>query len=409
MIHPQRIPRRASGFTLIELLVVVIIFAVIASVVSSQLLSVAADMRAEAPIAEAPLVAPARELTPAGQLVQWAGLALLLFGAGFWYLVELHSPGRLDRFRFGHFVLLALTYSLFFAIVAVLDDNGVGSIWAVGIAAAVSYPLLVLHVSTIVSLPFAARSALPLAVLTTGAVVNGVFGGETRSIVFLGIACMVTAHLTITYPRLQRGQEARRVELESALTRMVQDLTPDAAVARGAIADADALLALHDPTELSTLRDWVARRLDTLRAQLDVHERVRGHHDAMRAATARRERRAHREAGVQTAERLLSQLPQAIAAVEESVLALTARRSDRAAPSDPPTPDHVEREHCVACGHACAGDARFCPGCGTRCATVLGCRRCREVLRLPVHLMAASADDHAPVTHCIGCGERHAG
>src|SRR5262249_34663615 len=58
--------------------------------------------------------------SPLGRLVllcQLAALAVLLFGAGFWYLSELDRPGRLDTFRWGHFLLLAGNHSLFFAVV----------------------------------------------------------------------------------------------------------------------------------------------------------------------------------------------------------------------------------------------------------------------------------------------------
>ena len=56
-------------------------------------------------------------MSPTGRAILFlrlAGLAVLLFGLGFIYLNDLKEPGRLDSFRWGHFLLLALTYSLFF-------------------------------------------------------------------------------------------------------------------------------------------------------------------------------------------------------------------------------------------------------------------------------------------------------
>ena len=49
-------------------------------------------------------------------LFRFVGLAVLLFGAGFWYLSEQHKPGALNGFRWSHFLLLATIYSLFFVI-----------------------------------------------------------------------------------------------------------------------------------------------------------------------------------------------------------------------------------------------------------------------------------------------------
>src|SRR5262249_8377657 len=51
-------------------------------------------------------------------------VAVLVFGAGFLYLSEQAKPGELDRFRLGHFLLLALTYLLFFVIFTVLEFHG---------------------------------------------------------------------------------------------------------------------------------------------------------------------------------------------------------------------------------------------------------------------------------------------
>src|SRR5439155_1438717 len=64
--------------------------------------------------------------SPLGRLIllcQLAALAVLLFGAGFWYLSELDRPGRLDTFRWGQFLLLAGNHSLFFAVFAPLHEQ----------------------------------------------------------------------------------------------------------------------------------------------------------------------------------------------------------------------------------------------------------------------------------------------
>jgi hypothetical protein len=337
-------------------------------------------------------------------LLRLAGLAVLLFGAGFWYLVELHEAGRLDRFRLGHFLLLAATYSLFFAVFAVLGSREVPAWLAVTIAGAVSYPLLMLHVATIVDLRFAVVAALPLAVLTTGIVVNGVYGGSAQSYVYLAMLCAVIAHLTLTNPRFARGQEARRTDLEHELAAAAGELAPQAAATRTAIADARALLALQDPVENETLREWIERRADAAKSVLDAHERLVELHETMRSAGTRAERRAARVGGLQLAGRLARQLPQAAIALREAAAALAEQRRGRQG--------HVIRMaqsgHCIACGHACSADARYCAACGTRWSETKTCRRCDDVLRLPLHLLDAGSAA-APVTHCFKCGERHAG
>ena len=114
-------------------------------------------------------------------LCRLVAVAVLLFGAGFWYLSEQVKPGQLDDFRWGHFLLLAMTYSLFFVIFAVIVFHGsIGTAPAMVVAAVFSFPLLLLHAWRIIDLKFAATRVLPLAVFTLGLVVNGVYGGGAR-------------------------------------------------------------------------------------------------------------------------------------------------------------------------------------------------------------------------------------
>ncbi len=145
--------------------------------------------------------------SPAGRLLQlfrFMAVAVLLFGGGFLYMNERDAPGRLDRFRLGHFSLLAATYSLFFIVFAVIiyhEQLAVAP--ALGISIVSSLPLLVFHVSKITNLDFALKHVLPLAVLTLAVVMNGVYGGAIRDYVFLLILIVSVAYLTLTYrPKL---------------------------------------------------------------------------------------------------------------------------------------------------------------------------------------------------------------
>ena len=63
-----------------------------------------------------------------------------------------------------------------------------------------SLPMLVLHVARLIELRFALTRVLPLAALTLGLVLNGVYGGAWRSYVFTACAYIVIAYLTLTCP-----------------------------------------------------------------------------------------------------------------------------------------------------------------------------------------------------------------
>ncbi len=134
-------------------------------------------------------------------LFRLVGVAVLLFGGGFWYVCELYSPGRTKSFRWTDFLPLASTYSLFFLNFGVLGLKGqIGVPLALALAAAFSLPLLALHVSRIVDWTFALTRALPLGALTLGLMVNAVYGGDIKEYVFLACALICMGYLTATWP-----------------------------------------------------------------------------------------------------------------------------------------------------------------------------------------------------------------
>ena len=133
-------------------------------------------------------------------LFRFIGLAVLLFGAGFWHLSEQHKPGALRGFRWPHFLLLATIYSLFFIIFSVIIVRGeIPLVPAVLISSAASLPLLVLHVSRILDRQFATAQVLPLAVLTLGIVLAGVYGGGARDYILVAYLVIGVAYLTFTF------------------------------------------------------------------------------------------------------------------------------------------------------------------------------------------------------------------
>ena len=169
---------------------------------------------------------------PLGRVIlvlQLAGLAVLVFGGGFWYLSEGQAPGRLDDFRWGHFLLLALNYSMFFGIFAVLGYQGSPTV-ALTTAAVVSLPLFTLHGVRISDARFTVTRISPLAVLTLATVFSGVFLDRQRPIVFLTVTVVAIAFLTLTYESWaakrrsheeeqaeRRNREAREAELAESL------------------------------------------------------------------------------------------------------------------------------------------------------------------------------------------------
>ena len=150
-------------------------------------------------------------------LAKLAGVAVFLFGAGFWYMAETRQPGHLNRFRWGHFLLLALTYFLFFVIFAVLMFRyHTPTPLGIAVAGALSLPLLVLHVSSNlggrIALRFALTHVLPLAAFTLGLVINGVYGGEYREYFYIAATVAAVAYFTLTYRSWAAGRLAYREE-----------------------------------------------------------------------------------------------------------------------------------------------------------------------------------------------------
>ncbi|MCK6550696.1 type II secretion system GspH family protein, partial [Myxococcota bacterium] len=162
--------------------------------------------------------------SPLGRLVlllRYAALAVLMFGAGFWYLSEGDRPGRLDGFRFPHFLLLATNYSLFFAVLGVVLQV-LPTPAALGAAACVSFPLLGLHVARITTPRFALTRVLPLATYTLATVVAAVFLEAHRPIVLLAATIVAIGWVTVTYRAWDAGrathqrEKAERARAEAA-------------------------------------------------------------------------------------------------------------------------------------------------------------------------------------------------
>jgi len=395
----------SDGFTLIELLVVTAILGVLAIFASHALVGFASRV-VDSSDAAAAIASP--ELSQAAKLVRLAGLAILLFGAGFWYTVEWRLPGRLDEFRLGHFLLLALTFSLFFVVFAVLDAYELSAWMAAGIAAAISYPLVVAHVSTIVGWRFALGTALPLAALTTGIAVNGVYGGDVRGLIFVGMLCVVVTFLTLTYPRMARSHDEIRGMRQTELTRQTTALAELATEVRGEMARTHSMFRREDPIEGQGLRRWLDQRKEDASRAIDDFDRLNSIHNRMQCATSRRNRNEACQRGYDLAIELSQKMPQALAALQKAMQSLASHREM----TELPPRETADVHHCLACGHGATTDSPYCANCGRHSAERRQCHRCAHVLLLPTHLLVAqlrkTGDSGPPVTHCQSCGEQHA-
>ncbi|MBI3038197.1 hypothetical protein HYY75_03970, partial [bacterium] len=127
--------------------------------------------------------------------------------------------GQLDDFRFGHFFLLALTYSLFFVIFSVLEFHGIFRTSISMIFSAIfSLPLLALVISPILGWKFAVARLIPFSVFTLALVINGVYGKDYSDFVFIAAAVFVVAFVTLSYEQWALGREKYRKTKDEAFS-----------------------------------------------------------------------------------------------------------------------------------------------------------------------------------------------
>ena len=336
--------------------------------------------------------------------------AVLLFGAGFWFLSEQAKPGQLDRFRLGHFLLLALTYSLFFVIFAVLEFHGrLATPGSMAVSAALSLPLLFLHVSRVLDVRFALTRVVPLALFTLAMAVNGVYGGPARDYVFLGAAVCVIAYATVSYPSWAAGRDRRRREEEAGYAARRGALAAEITAGVGA---RTAALARADAQAAGLLESSAAEGpgLAAARARLEGAREPVGGLRKEYEELAKRLSQAPRRAGGDAAETLDGLERDADALRDRSEAALAhlrgevaayhqeARKATTTAKADGSSP-----AHCVACGRG-VPDAPFCPHCGTARPAAAACPACGERMVVPVHLLGGRRQ--ASPLFCARCGTR---
>jgi prepilin-type N-terminal cleavage/methylation domain-containing protein len=321
--------------------------------------------------------------SPLGRLVllcQLAALAVLLFGAGFWYLSELDRPGRLDTFRWGHFLLLAGNYSLFFAVFAFAGDPRLG----LALGGGVSLPLLYVHVSRFVDARFARTRVMPLCVITLGMVVSAVYLPWLRPALALATGALGAGFLTLTYRDFSARRIAHRDDQKHKRER-----------ARWIAEIAVALDATDAPLE--QLADALAQSPPEPSAERARAEAVRTELSLVRNEAAQLKVDPNTRA-VERIKIRLAEAAQAAQAVVTPLKRIAVEVRERSF-----LPEVGERAlHCMACGAPTTPGGRHCPACGAARPEERACRRCGGVARLPLHLLR----EHALATpvHCEGCG-----
>jgi len=322
-------------------------------------------------------------------LCRLVGLAVLLFGLGFWYVGELYSPGRLNSFGWGQFFLLALTYSFFFPVLAVLTlslDLPLGQ--GLGWAAVLSFPLLMLHVSRIVNLRFAFGYTAPLAVVTLAVVVIGVFGGAWRDLFYLGVSFLTIAFLTLSYRRWASHRRTAQLQREGDLAARVESLGEQARLARD-----EATRAQDVASPVPEVQERADRARQALLTQVYEAESLTQELAELPSFNYSRrcELRPLLEMRTAAAERQLPLARRELNLASHHVLESQARTRARQNAS----PDEV---YCVACGQVGA-DTPCCAWCGHRRPRRLTCACGCHLLLPPEGSLGA---------FCPGCGQRKA-
>lgn len=337
-------------------------------------------------------------------LLKLVAVAVMLFGAGFWYLSEQQKAGQLDHFRLGHFLLLALTYSLFFAIFAVLEFHGkLSTGGSIGVATVFSLPLLVFHLSRVLNFNFALTRVIPLWAFTLGLVFNGVYGGWLRDYIFTGAGIFIIGYITLTYEKWSQGRKARQQERDEAYSGQRRALIE----------------------KVMNLMGGKMAELEGVGAQMDDHFKGLDEKE-MVEEKARIERALAPTQGLQKdyqkfLERI-NYLPNQIdwgmtdtlPIIEKDSQAFFLRldsvlkhlKTEREAFEKALAKENLEAGkgeiNCIACGKA-VPDAPFCQHCGAKSPEVLSCKKCKEKILIPLHKLPK--EEELGKLHCTSCGQ----
>jgi prepilin-type N-terminal cleavage/methylation domain-containing protein len=338
-------------------------------------------------------------------LMKLVAVGVLLLGVGFWFLSEQVQPGRLDTFRLGHFLLLALNYSLFFVIFGVLEYGGrLGTPASMALSAIFSLPLLALHASRILSLRFALTRVLPLTLFSLALVVNGVYGGRVRDYVFIGAAVFLIGYVTISYKAWASGREKYRINQESRfaaqrralLDKVTSQLGLKMAELSAAAALAKERVASATGPDLAAARSRLERALGPCEGLSKDHTDLSKELSCLGSAAF-----SPLSSGLEHVERKAADFSDRL----EPQLALlrTELQNFHEAAKSLGALGEKGLVHCIACGRTTPA-APFCQYCGSAHAAIRTCPDCHQQMILPVHLLCGEGKTAA--LFCTHCGGR---
>ena len=317
-------------------------------------------------------------LARVGKLFRLTGLALLFFGAGFWYLAELYRRGSLKDFGFGSFFLLALTYCSFFVSVAVLGFDG--SLQAPAyllLALVLSQPLLLFHVSQLMDWRFAWSRALPWSMATLILVLMGVYtSGAVRNYGYLSFGLLNMAFLTTTYKPFIRVQKERELAQAGRLEEARGEFRDLVDSARDLESRVLVWLTREQTKTECQLKPLVERRLEEMRQAREFPEWA--------DLSYVQQQTTRLEATLTKLNRLLEQAEDLVFQQEEQEPA-----------SDLPSSGEL---HCLICGSPSRGGT-YCSCCGGLLPLARDCSSCGQEVVIPLHLL----ESEQPY-HCQSCG-----
>ena len=334
-------------------------------------------------------------------LCKLVGLAVLFFGIGFWYLAALYRIEGLASFRWAHFLLLALTYSLFFVIFGILGFRGNLSTWtAIGISAALSLPLLTLHVSRIIDMKFSLTRNLPFSIFTLAMVINGVYGGEARDYIFIISIFIVVAFLTITFKKWASNRETWIDGLLEELDKKIKDFNKVVKEAKEINKKANKVinegLPFEDEETIKELKELSKHLIH----RINEYDEILIDLSKLKSQKYTSDSQYLRESMKSKISYQFPNLMRGKNSLEVSIENILGRNEKQ-------KPEKTVQEgeiHCFSCGK-CGGSTSFCPDCGTVRPKIIDCT-CGENIKIPVHLINMEEIKQNNI-YCAKCGKKH--
>jgi len=242
---------------------------------------------------------------------------------------------------------------------------------------------------------------VPLAVLSLGLVINGVYGAGVRDYVFIGALVLVSAYVTLTFPgwaaRREQHRQARDAAYAGARQALMETLTHDVGKRvtdlRAAEARAEARLK-RLTTDEAPARSRLKFAKDPVPALSHEYEEL------LKRLVALPVRRDWQQPD------LLPGLQQETEGfrdrVEQSLTHLRAELAGVQAASPSPEATEDGATHCAACGQS-VPKAPYCSRCGSTQPVVAVCPECGDRVVVPIHFFPEGVPPARELC-CTRCG-----